>query len=292
MSGYFDTHVHSYRSDGLYSTEELCEIAIKNNISVLVITDHNTCMSDKELSDLRGKFPQLELPRGCEFSCSYQVDGELKQIHIGGISFRVTDEIKNVLAYNQQGYPAYVKQILAKLKHECGIDIGTYEELRASYKAKTLGRKQIAEKLRDNDYCADIEEAFQKYLKKGCPAYVSNAEHLSSLEDTVRAIANAGGIVSICHLFQYNLSNEQNKALIKTVKSIAGELTAIEVYYTKYDNRQRSELLAYAKEFGLALSAGSDFHGDPESPVKNLGQFPIDLYAKMQERIRRHYDKV
>ena len=292
MSGYFDTHVHSYRSDGLYSTEELCEMAIKNNISVLVITDHNTCMSDKELSDLRGKFPQLELPRGCEFSCSYQVDGELKQIHIGGISFRVTDEIKNVLAYNQQGYPAYVKQILAKLKHECGIDIGTYEELRASYKAKTLGRKQIAEKLRDIDYCADIEEAFQKYLKKGCPAYVSNAEHLSSLEDTVRAIANAGGIVSICHLFQYNLSNEQNKALIKTVKSIAGELTAIEVYYTKYDNRQRSELLAYAKEFGLALSAGSDFHGDPESPVKNLGQFPIDLYAKMQERIRRHYDKV
>ena len=292
MTCYFDAHVHSYRSDGLYSPEELCELAIKNNISVLVITDHNTCMDDNELSVLRVKFPQLELPRGCEFSCAYKVDGELKQIHIGGISFRVTDEIKNVLAYNQQGYPAYVKQILAKLKHECGIDLGTYDKLRASYKAKTLGRKQIAEKLRDNGYCTDIEEAFQKYLKKGCPAYVSNAEHLSSLEDTVRAIANAGGIVSICHLFQYNLSNEQNKALIKTVKSIAGELTAIEVYYTKYDNRQRSELLAYAKEFGLALSAGSDFHGDPESPVKNLGQFPIDLYAKMQERIRRHYDKV
>ncbi|MEE0873589.1 MAG: PHP domain-containing protein [Ruminococcus sp.] len=292
MSGYFDAHVHSNLSDGLYSPEELCKMAVNKNIGVLVITDHNTCLSDKELSNLRGKFLQLELPRGCEFSCAYKVNGELKQIHLGGISFRVTDEINNVLTYNQQGYPAYVKKILAKLKYECGFDVGTYEELRASYKAKTLGRKQIAEKLRDNGYCTDIEEAFQKYLKKGCPAYVSNAEHLSSLEDTVRAIANAGGIVSICHLFQYNLTDEQNKALIKTVKSIAGELTAIEVYYTKYDDRQQNELLAYAKEFGLALSAGSDFHGDPESPVKSLGQFPKDLYTKMQERIRRHYDKV
>ena len=88
------------------------------------------------------------------------------------------------------------------------------------------------------------------------------------------------------------MTNDQNKALIKTVKSIAGELPAIEVYYTKYDDRQQNELLAYAKEFGLALSAGSDFHGDPESPVKSLGQFPIDLYAKMQERIRRCYDKI
>lgn len=292
MSGYFDAHVHSNLSDGLYSPEELCKMAVNKNIGVLVITDHNTCLSDKELSNLRGKFLQLELPRGCEFSCAYKVNGELKQIHLGGISFRVTDEINSVLAHNQQGYPAYVKKILAKLKYECGFDVGTYEELRASYKAKTLGRKQIAEKLRDNGCCTDIEEAFQKYLKKGCPAYVSNAEHLSSLEDTVRAIANAGGIVSICHLFQYNLTDEQNKALIKTVKSIAGELTAIEVYYTKYDDRQQNELLTYAKEFGLALSAGSDFHGDPESPVKSLGQFPKDLYTKMQERIRRHYDKV
>ena len=166
MSGYFDAHVHSYRSDGLYSTKELCEMAIKKNIAVLVITDHNTCMDGDELSVLREKFPQLELPRGCEFSCSYQVDGELKQIHIGGISFRLTYEIKNVLAYNQQGSPAYVRKILAKLKSDCEIDLGTFEELRSSYKAKSLGRKQIAEKLRDNGYCADIEEAFQKYLKK------------------------------------------------------------------------------------------------------------------------------
>ena len=40
-----DLHVHSNLSDGVYSPEELIELAIKRGIKALAITDHN-CIND------------------------------------------------------------------------------------------------------------------------------------------------------------------------------------------------------------------------------------------------------
>ena len=38
---YIDLHTHTTRSDGRCTPGQLVEMAVKNNISVLAITDHN-----------------------------------------------------------------------------------------------------------------------------------------------------------------------------------------------------------------------------------------------------------
>ena len=46
-----DLHVHTNASDGEYSPIEVIKRAIKNNVDTIAITDHDTVMGLKQMSD-------------------------------------------------------------------------------------------------------------------------------------------------------------------------------------------------------------------------------------------------
>ena len=232
MDKYFDAHVHTYNSDRIYSFEELCEMALQKNISVLVITDHNTIIGNQELSAVRKKYPQIELPLGCEFSCKYTtVEGRLIQLHVGGINITATEEINRIINHNNKSTPIYIGGILSRLETECGINLCTFEELQGMIIAKQPGRKHIAKLLVERGYCKSIEEAFEKYIGDDKPAYFDNVPYLATLEEVVKAIVGSGGVASLCHLFKYELSDVETEALLSEFSMLAGDLGAMEVYY-------------------------------------------------------------
>ena len=285
MDKYFDSHVHTYNSDGIYSFEELCEMALQKNISVMVITDHNIIIGNQELSAVREKYPQIELPLGCEFSCKYTtVEGRLIQLHVGGINITATEEINRIINHNNKSTPIYIGGILSRLETECGINLCTFEELQGMIIAKQPGRKHIAKLLVERGYCKSIKEAFEKYIGDDKPAYFDNVPYLATLEEVVKAIVCSGGVASLCHLFKYELSDLETEALLSEFSKLAGNLGAMEVYYFRYNERQQKQLAALAGRFGLMESAASDYHGDGES--KSLGQYPIVLYTKMCKQMK------
>ena len=279
-----DLHVHSNLSDGVYSPEELIELAIKRGIKALAITDHN-CINDN-LRELWKKYTDIiSLPPASEISCGYKTSaGRIIQIHIGAIGFSLEDkEIRRIIAYNNEAMKPYVENILRRLKTNCNIDLCTYDELVSRSPSVSIGRKHVALEMVRQKIVEDVEQAFDEYLGEGKKAYVSNATKYASIDEIVPAIVKSNGIAVLNHLFKYNLSFKEMDSLLKGFKKLAGDHAALEVYYSAYDEKQQFFLKKLADSYGFLCSCGSDYHGD--SKIKDLGKFPYEVYENMMRTV-------
>ena len=57
----------------------------------------------------------------------------------------------------------------------------------------------------------------------------------------------------------------------------------METLYSQYTSEQREQLKAYANEYGLLQSAGSDFHGRGKKGSLNH-RFPIGIYFELESQ--------
>ena len=279
-----DLHVHTTISDGIYTPDELIQRAIEERIKVLCITDHNAV--NENLEKLRKKYPQITLPTGCEFSCQYKtIKGRVTQIHMGGIGFDMFDkDIQRILYHNQNSMRPYVERVLFKLKTECGIDLCSYDELRARSRSVTVGRKHVAVEMVRQGFAKNVDDAFDNYLGKNKPAFVTNAAFYAPLSDVASAVTGSGGIASICHLFDYKLDSDETNELLSYFKKITHNQGAIEVFYSSYTEDQKEVLKLMALNYGLLPSAGSDYHGDGK--VTELGHYPYEIFAEMLKNLK------
>ena len=181
---------------------------------------------------------------------------------------------KVVMKNQKHNREAYVSAILEKLK-ECGIDIGTYEELCAEAgECGHIGRMHVAEKMVNRGYVRSVSEAFDIYigdfgLKK---AYVQSRIEYVSMQEAVNAALADGAVPVLAHLFYYRLTEAGQEELLKAFKECAGEFGAMETEYTRYSEEQRIVLREYAERYGLARSGGSDFHGfDGAESLEEIG---------------------
>ena len=288
---YCDLHTHTTISDGIYTPEDLIKKAVgeETGLSVLCMTDHNQVNYD--LPVLRKKYPQIELPYGCEFSCQYTtVSGRLIQVHVGGIGFDpYNEQIQRVLQQNQNSMRPYLERAIQKLRDICRIDIGSYDSLVKKFNNPNINRKHIAIVLTQLGYSDNVENAFDTFLSnrggQERPAYVSNAKYFATMADVILAITSSGGIASLNHLYDYidksNLSIEEVHGLLTDFKRIAKSRGALEAFYISYSPDQTEVLKFLAMNNHLLLSAGSDFHGDGKKT--ELGKYPYIIYQYMLE---------
>ena len=259
---YIDLHTHTKRSDGKLPAEDLLQQAAAAGIGVLALTDHNVTPPD--LEELQSQFPTVRLVRGAEVSCLYPTaDGKDVELHVVAIGFDPAHpKMADVLGRSQMDRRPYINALLEKLAVH-GIDIGTYDTLRAANPdSRHIGRMHLAKTMAERGYVANIEEAFDVYLGAfgERKAYVKNPLRYASLEEAVDAILAAGGIPVLAHLYYYQLSDEENLRLVRRFKALAGDAAAMEVEYGRYPREVRDKLAAIAAEYDLMPSAGSDYH--------------------------------
>ena len=287
---YTDLHTHSRLSDGMLSQDDLIEEAGKAGIRALAITDHNLDCPDFE--ELASRHPDMELIRGSEISCLYRTSsGEEKELHVVALDYDSDNPLmKQIFRKDIHDRKPYVDAILEKLR-ENGIDLGTYETLKADYpETHHLGRKQIADALKERGYTKTVDEGFDIYIGNFGErrAYVKYPFAYASLEEVTEAIIAAKGIPVLAHLFYYGLSEEENRKLLKHFSNLTAGIGAMEVEYGKYTRAQRDELKKYESEYGLMESAASDFHGQSETQsLENA--FPYEMYERMKERRKQYY---
>lgn len=247
---YIDLHTHTTVSDGSMAPEELVRHAYKKDLAAVAITDHDE-ISGIEQAIGAGKALGIEVVPGVEISVNFKTEMHL----LGYFFYSGYETIEGTLADLREKREKRNPKIISKL-NELGFNI-TLSEVMAQAPGGNTGRPHIARLLMDKGYVGSIEEAFDKYLGSGRPAYYKK-DKLSPAEG-ISEIARAGGIPVLAHPIYLNMNAGQLDTLLEelAVKGLKG----IEAYYTDNSEEQTTEFLHLADKHNLLVTGGSDFHG-------------------------------
>jgi hypothetical protein len=243
-----DLHMHSTASDGTDTPEKLITKCAKLNLQCSSITDHDTIDAQSQAAATAKKYG-INYLTGVEFSVRHE--GEL---HILGYGVDITDSgFAAELEALRESRLLRVDMILAKLA-KVGIPI-TREDVMRNASGHTLGRPHVALALIEKGYAADFTEAFGKYLNEGGVAYVKRRK--LDPEGAIALIRAAGGVSVLAHpKFIRTLSLE---ALIEDMRRMG--LNGVEAYYPAHTDAEARRYENIAREKGLLVTAGSDYHG-------------------------------
>lgn len=247
-----DLHTHSNRSDGTDSPTELIENAKAAGLDVVAITDHDCTEGWREASKAARRVG-IELVKGIEISC--RLDG--KSIHLLGYEFDPNNrplvaELKRVIDGRNSRLPATLERLRG-----LGIDVEAKDVRRWSGNAAAMGRPHIADALVELGVVANRDEAFDRFLMPGKPAYVDR--YAADLYEAIALVNGAGGASVIAHPW----SRGSHKVLTARtfLKLKEAGLAGIEVDHNDHDPEDRASLRQIARELDFVQTGSSDYHG-------------------------------
>lgn len=248
-----DLHMHTTFSDGRYSLEELCEKAIRKNLDIIAITDHDTLGDIKKYKKLQEKY-RLNIIPGVEVSSVY----EEKSVHVLGYFNASNIPFKVFKKYTKELKMRRLKrmhEILDKLKIHYDIDIA-YKDVEKEANGM-IARPHIARVIMRKYPSYTIESLFKGPLSNTSKAYVQSAK--LSTEDAIKLIQSNGGLAVLAHpgLMPDSIHN--------TVLDLPFD--GIEAYYPKHDELFRTTYIADARHKNRLITAGSDDHGIKDDPM-------------------------
>jgi len=267
MEKIIDLHIHTTCSDGELTPREVIDMAVKNKVSVISITDHDTIGAyEKELFDY-AKDNNIKIIPGVEISTKNDKCG----IHVLGYNIDLNnEEFKNKLEKLRNSRHEYLYQVADKIQ-ELGyiIDIIELDKIKAVTKA------HIAMNVISNDKNKDIlmkqfghipnkGEFIETIMNEGCPAYVK--KNTITPREAVELIENASGIAVLAHPVAYKYEDDfTDEDIINLVRDMrVGMIEANYVYVDK--NNKKINECDYWRDFAyrnsLKTTIGSDFHKD------------------------------
>uniref|UniRef100_A0A7V5XFB9 PHP domain-containing protein n=1 Tax=Thermodesulfobacterium geofontis TaxID=1295609 RepID=A0A7V5XFB9_9BACT len=276
-----DLHTHSTASDGTFSPEELVYLAKKEKLQALALTDHDTIDGLKPAYKT-AKEVDLSFLCGVEISIKFEGPG-----HFHLLGYFLEPEIPKInetLLKLKKAREERNKKMIEKLNN-LGIKI-TLEELKEIAQGE-IGRPHMANLLVKKGVVKSFEEAFQKYLKKDAPAYVPKA--LLSPEEAIKLILEAKGIPVLAHPVTLKLNLLDLKNYLKKLRDFG--LIGVEVFYPEHTIDFTKFLIECAKELGLLLTGGSDFHGENKPDIKlgkglNNLNVPFECYKNLEKVLK------
>lgn len=239
-------HLHSTASDGAMSPRALAKRAKQIGLDLISITDHDTVDAylEHDLSDLGIKI----LP-GMEVSSTH----EGQDVHILAYALDIHDAgLKKLTEFYHVGRRKRAQKIIDKLK-ALGMPLELDEVLIFAGEQELIVRPHIAQAMVARGYCANKNEAFDKYIGNFRPAHVAKPE--MSVPEVLDVIKQAGGKSVIAHPGKlYDVSHLDT--------FIEMGVDGIEVWHPDHSAAQVQEFVEKAEKHGLLQTAGSDFHGD------------------------------
>ena len=285
-----DFHMHTTHSDGSFSPVELIRYCKKKNLDCVSVTDHDT-MSSFEECDSEAKKLGIELVPGIEISAIF----EPGTLHILGYFLdRNHAHLKKKIGEIQQARRNRNPEIIRKL-NDAGIAISLEEVHEEALQGdgpnidlKQVGRPHFANVLVKKKVVGSRDEAFKKYLGKGCPAYVD--KRMVSSREAIEMIHEAGGVASVAHPKQMKLEGGPLDAEIARLKEEG--LDGVEVFNSCQGPEENRIYMKLAQKHHLVPTAGSDFHGTGK-PGVDLGYMGQDIRVgyEMVEELRARLRK-
>ena len=276
-----DLHIHTTCSDGGLTPREVVDRAARAGLRAIAITDHDGVDGNAEAEDAGRELGVAVVP-GVEISTRW----DDLTIHLLGYGLRrITGEIRETLARLVRSREERNPRMVQKLR-EMGIDI-TMEEVLAEANGSLVGRPHFARVLVRKGVFRSVQEAFDRVLGRGRPAYVDK-ERLTPTE-ACAVIRRAGGIPVLAHP---GLIEEERPGALPPLLAHLLELGlgGIEAYYSRHTPGQTRRYRALARSRGLLVTGGSDFHRPGEGgPEIGTGfgdlRVPDACYEALAERL-------
>jgi predicted metal-dependent phosphoesterase TrpH len=262
-----DLHLHTRFSDGTFSPEELVAQAVHHGLAAIALTDHDTvegCAPTARECEAAG----IGFITGTELTAEY----DDTEVHVLGYFLdtrneRFLAEITKFQAVRQRR----IHEMVARI-NQLGVPLQV-EAVFALANCRSPGRPHVARALVQMGLIKTLDEAFDRYLKKGRPAWVPKAR-MSGLE-AIELIHHAGGLAVMAHP-GLNRTDEIIPGLVK-----AG-LDGIECFHTKHSTAMSERYLEIADQYHLLVTGGSDCHGFSKAkPLIGTVKLPYEHVEKM-----------
>ncbi len=283
-----DLHIHSTASDGSLTPTAIIARARRCGLAAIAITDHDT-LAGVQTVVANGLPSDLHFISGVEISTAspdgFPCGGSL---HLLGYGVDPDDaDLQDALTRLQNARLDRNPRIIAKL-NRLGIAI-SMAELEAQSTDSQIGRPHIAAWLLRNGVVATIDEAFERYLGNGRPAYAD--KYRIGCQTAIQLIRGAGGAPVLAHPALIAPKGEWRlQELVKRLKACG--LMGIEAYYPEHSPEQTRTYLDWAERLDLAATGGTDFHG-AITPDIELGigdgsfHVPYDCFTELTSRLGR-----
>lgn len=249
MEKYIDLHTHSLKSDGSMTPTEVVEEAKRAGLAAIALSDHDTVDGVREAVEA-GLRLGVEVIPAIEFSVKSKTETHILGYFIDIENPDLIQTLKEVVDLRIER-----NHVTCQRLNEPGFDI-TLEEVRALAPNNFVGRAHFARVMMDKGYISSVKEGFDKYMSVGKYAYCEK-QRLSA-RDAIELITKCGGISFLAHPHLTKLPDDELKDFIKELKSYG--LCGIEGYYTDYTPEMQEKYQSMAKELGLMISGGTDFH--------------------------------
>ena len=215
MTEKYDLHCHSNVSDGVLSPTELVRRAHEQGVTALALTDHDTTAGVVEAKEAAAQ-TGIKLIPGIELSASWQD----KTFHIVGLGinpdypplFEATRHLQVIRLERAE-------QIAAKLEKK--RIPGALEAVIKAAGDSMITRTHFADFLVSHFHVSSQQDAFDRYLAKGKPAYVATA--WAEMDLAVNWITQSGGVAVLAHPLRYRLTASWMKRLLTAFKQAGGQ---------------------------------------------------------------------
>ncbi len=257
----YDLHCHSTASDGSLTPTEVILRAQQMGVTSLALTDHDTINGQAEAIKAANS-NNIDFIPGIEISTTW----ENKCFHIIGLNINPEHtSLIDGIGTQQAIRAERAKKIALKLEKKRIPN--AYEAVIKAANGGMVTRAHYANFLVSQNYVSTLQEAFNRYLGAGKPAFVSTT--WAELGDAVDWISQSGGIAVVAHPLRYKMTASWMKRFLSFFKDIGGQ--GIEVVTGRSTSDEIRRSLIYANQYSLAASVGSDFH-TPTNKWVELGR--------------------
>lgn len=278
-----DLHIHSSFSDGAFTPSELVSLAVKQDVRVIAIADHDSVAGVVEAA-VAGAAAGIEVISAVELSVQFK---EWQDVHLLGYGIDCSDGtfLQNLDGFRRrrEGRNDEILGLVNDCLRAEGRNALNRDDVLA-FARDSVGRPHIARALLERGYVDSVEDAFRRYL---VPCNVP--KNYWPMDEAIAEIHRIGGVAVLAHPTSISKDPATLGAVIAAFQ-LSG-LDGLEVYNNMGWPLEIEFLRRTAEDRGLLLTAGSDFHGIEEGLEIGRGRegmrFDSALLAPLYERIQQ-----
>ena len=278
----FDLHSHSTSSDGQHPVDDVAQMMSDSNVRYWSLTDHDTISgwdTARTAADKRG----LVFIPGVELTCMPGLQADVNILELQNRE-RASDSW-HLLAYfpaiefqseQHQQFKAWlaplgegrIPRMLAMVEKLAELGMPVDFDAVIARAGDSVGRPHLADEMIKSGYVETRQEAFDKWIGDGKPVHITRPK--PSIVEACTAVHAAGGITSLAHPLYYCIDTD---ALVTFC--LESGVDAIECFHRSHSDAYRFQLWSAAKDSGLSVTCGSDFHGTMYNQMPGRMAVPI-----------------
>jgi len=266
-----DLHLHTKFSDGTYTPEELAAQAQRFGFKAVALTDHDTVEGCARMATACNA-------AAIEFIPASELTADMNghELHLLGYYLDTANALLlTELSRFQEVRQQRIREMVARI-NELGLPLSV-DDVFSLANCQSPGRPHVARALVEAELCHSVDEAFERFLKKGKPAWVPKFK--MSANEAIELIHQAGGLAVMAHP---GLTRADE--LIPELAEMG--LDGIECLHTKHTNSTTEHYLALATQLNLLPTGGSDCHGMTKGkPLIGTVKVPYEYVDRMKSRM-------